>query len=84
VEIHPELVQVRPQPRPATPGHPVYADVRRLLVVRDDRLGDVTLTLPAIEWLKAAYPEADLGLLVRPDLASLASMFVPVDTVLVT
>ena len=84
MEIHPELVQVRPQPRPATPGHPVYADVRRLLVVRDDRLGDVTLTLPAIEWLKAAYPEADLGLLVRPDLASLASMFVPVDTVLVT
>jgi len=84
VEIHPELVQVRPQPRPATPGYPVYDGVRKLLIVRDDRLGDVILTLPAIERLKAAYPDAVLGLLVRPYLAPLASMFGPVDSVLAT
>ena len=84
MEIHPELVQVRPQPRLASPSHPIYDDVRRLLVVRDDRLGDVTLTLPAIDRLRAAYPDAVIGLLVRPDLAPLASMFAPVDRVLET
>lgn len=84
MEIHPELVQVRPLPGRAGPHSPVYDGVRRLLVVRDDRLGDLTLTLPAIDCLKAAYPDALIGVLVRPDLAPLASTFVPVDRVLVT
>jgi len=84
VEIHPELVQVRLQPNRASPSHPVYDGVRKLLVVRDDRLGDVVLTLPAIDRLKAAYPDAVIGLLVQPALAPLASMFAPVDRVLET
>jgi len=84
VKIQPELVQVRPQPPLASSSHPVYPDVRRLLVVRDDRLGDLTLTLPAIDRLKTAYPKALIGLLVRPDLVHLASMFAPADRVLDT
>jgi ADP-heptose:LPS heptosyltransferase len=55
-----------------------------LLIVRDDRLGDLTLTLPAVDRLKAAYPDAVIGLLVRPEVAPLASMFAPVDCVLET
>ena len=84
MEIHPELVQVRPQPFLASSNHPIYDGVRRLLIVRDDRLGDLTLTLPAIDRLRAAYPEAAIGLLVRPELAPLANMFAPVDRVLET
>lgn len=84
MEIHPEWVQVRPQPSLASPSYPIYKDVRKLLVVRDDRLGDVVLTLPAIDLLSAAYPDAVIGLLVQPALAPLASMFAPVDCVLET
>jgi heptosyltransferase-3 len=68
----------------ASPSHEIYDNVRRLLIVRDDRLGDLTLTLPAIDRLRAAYPEAVIGLLVRPELAPLANMFAPVDRVLET
>ena len=84
MEIRPELVQVRPQPLLASSSQPVYDAVRRLLIVRDDRLGDVVLTLPAIDRLKTAYPDAVIGLLVQPALAPLASMFAPVDCVLET
>jgi len=66
------------------PGRPAYEGVRRLLVVRDDRLGDLVLTLPAIDRLKCAYPEAAIGLLVQPALAPLASLFPAVDRVVAT
>lgn len=84
MEAQPELTQVRARPQPAVPPASPYGDVARLLVVRDDRLGDVVLSLPAIARLKRAYPDAELGLLVQPSLASLASMFRPVDRVLET
>lgn len=66
------------------PDSPVYDGVRKLLVVRDDRLGDLVLTLPAIDRLRAAYPHVVLGLLVQPTLAPLASLFTPVDEVIET
>jgi heptosyltransferase-2 len=64
-----------------TPGERVEG-VRRLVVVRDDRLGDVVLTLPAVAALRRAYPDARLALMVRPGLASLAHMVPVVDEVL--
>ncbi len=83
MQVRPQLVQVRPQPAPED-SRPPYRDVRRLLVVRDDRLGDLILTLPAIDRLRAAYPAAHIGLLVQPALAPLAKLFDPVDSVLET
>lgn len=47
---------------------------RRLLVVRTDRLGDVVLSLPAVEALRRAYPSAAVDLLVRPYAAPLARL----------
>lgn len=37
---------------------------RRILVVRNDRVGDLVLTLPAIELLRQQFPEAHLAVLV--------------------
>lgn len=63
------------------PGEPV-SGVRRLLVARTDRLGDLVLTLPAVAALRDAYPGSWLGLLVRPEFAALARTFDDVDEVL--
>ncbi len=65
-----------------TPGAQ-FADVQRMIVVRHDRLGDLVLTLPAVDALRHAYPVASLGLMVRPDLAPLARQVPGVDQVLV-
>lgn len=45
--------------------------IRRLLIVRNDRLGDLILTLPAIALARQAFPEAHLAVLVAPNLATL-------------
>ena len=63
-----------------TPGEP-FPGVRRLIVVRDDRLGDLLLSLPAVDALRRTYPEARLALLVRPELATLARRVGGVDEV---
>lgn len=77
-----ELRQVERRPTEVrTPGAPL-AGVRRLVVSRHDRLGDVVLSLPAIVALRRAYPAAHLALLVRPPLGSLARMVGGVDEVL--
>jgi len=47
---------------------------QRLLVARTDRLGDVVLSLPAVEALRRAYPSAAVDLLVRPYTAPLARL----------
>jgi ADP-heptose:LPS heptosyltransferase len=41
----------------------------KILVVRNDRLGDVVLILPFLEALRAALPEAQVYVLVRPETA---------------
>jgi ADP-heptose:LPS heptosyltransferase len=53
-----------------------------MLIVRDDRLGDLMLTLPAIDRLRRAYPETRIALLVAPSLVPLARLFTPIDEVL--
>lgn len=40
-------------------------DVRRILVVRTDRIGDVILTLPMLEVLRENFPQATIAVLVR-------------------
>ncbi len=47
--------------RRPTPKH-----VARMVVVRPDHLGDVLLTTPALGLLRAAFPSADITLLVGP------------------
>lgn len=39
---------------------------RRILVIRPDRIGDVTLATPVIRALRRAFPDAYIGALVRP------------------
>lgn len=41
----------------------IVADVRRIVVLRANAVGDYVLTLPALQALKAAYPQASLTLL---------------------
>jgi len=80
--VTPHLHQVVRRPEEVrTPGTR-FDDVRRLIVVRHDRFGDLVLTLPAVDALRRAYPEARLALMVRPDLAPLARMVPVVNDVL--
>ncbi len=48
----------------------VYGDlvpeVRRIAVLRANAIGDFIFTLPALEAIRAAYPDAELVLLGRP------------------
>ena len=83
MEVTPRLLQVvRRAEEVRTPGE-AFPGIRRLVVVRHDRLGDVLLSLPAIEALRRTYPEARLALMVRPELVPLARMVPVVDEVLV-
>ncbi|NSX02863.1 glycosyltransferase family 9 protein [Cupriavidus gilardii] len=45
------------------PARAIVPDVRRIAVLRANAVGDYVLTLPALEALKAAYPQATLTLL---------------------
>lgn len=55
--------------------------IRRIVAARLDRLGDLVLTLPAIDGLVRAFPEARLAAVVRPSLASLLESRPTVDEV---
>ncbi len=44
---------------------------RRILVVRNDRLGDLVLTLPALEAVRRTWPSAHVTALVSPYAAPL-------------
>ena len=81
MHVEPRLCQVERRPDELrTPGR-LFEGVRRLMVVRHDRLGDLLLTLPAVDALRRAYPAARLALMVRPELATLARMVPIVDEV---
>lgn len=82
-QARPTLVQVDRRPAEVrTPGEP-FPDVRRLVVVRNDRLGDLVLTVPSIVALRGAYPGAWLGVVVKANAAPLASRIRGVDEVVV-
>ncbi|MDI6751882.1 MAG: glycosyltransferase family 9 protein [bacterium] len=39
---------------------------KKILILRNDRIGDLILSLPAVSALRKAYPEAHISLLVQP------------------
>ena len=53
--------------------------ISRILVIRIDRIGDLILSLPLIDSLRAAYPAAKIDILVRPYLLGLAGMIKSID-----
>src|SRR2546421_153525 len=57
---------LRIRSRVTRPGGP------RILICRPDHVGDVLLTLPAVAALKAAFPAADIGLVLDASTADLA------------
>jgi ADP-heptose:LPS heptosyltransferase len=73
----------RDQQDQATTPPPIFGDVRRMLIVRDDRLGDLVVSLPAIHQLRRQYPAAEIALLVQPGLEPLAASVAGVSKVLV-
>jgi ADP-heptose:LPS heptosyltransferase len=54
-----------------TPGRP-WDNVRRLAIVRADRLGDFIVTLPAIDALRRTYPASAIALVVAPAVRPIA------------
>jgi len=57
--------------------------IQRLLIVRNDRLGDLILTLPAIEAARRALPQAYIAVLVSPYAAGLLENNPHCDAVLI-
>ncbi|MFZ0098300.1 MAG: glycosyltransferase, partial [Gemmobacter sp.] len=62
--------------REVYPGHPLGAadQIRRILVVKLDHIGDLVTALPAIRQLKAQFPKAHLSALVGRSALGIASM----------
>lgn len=56
-----------PRPRPPLPAH----DALRILAIRLDLMGDVVFSIPAIEALARAYPQATIDVLALPYTAQL-------------
>ncbi|MCI0405316.1 MAG: glycosyltransferase family 9 protein [candidate division Zixibacteria bacterium] len=52
-------------------------EIKKILAVRDDRMGDFILTLPAIHALQEAYPRARLTVAVSPSVYPLAVRVLP-------
>lgn len=44
---------------------------RRLLIIRNDRVGDLLLTLPALDYARQVFPHTEISLLVSPRTANL-------------
>jgi lipopolysaccharide heptosyltransferase II len=74
------LTRTHPLGRPKlTPANP---DIRRILVVRVDLIGDVVLSLPAVRALRRAYPHAAVDMLVLKSSAGVLAAEADVSRVL--
>lgn len=49
----------------------MFENIRKILFIRNDRIGDFLLNLPAIHALKETYPEAEISVVVHPLIAEL-------------
>ena len=58
-------------PTDAPPGRLCPASVRRVLVVRHDAAGDMAVTLPALAYLSATLPGAEIDVVASPRNAAL-------------
>ena len=47
----------------------------KILITRTDRLGDVLLALPTIEYFRQVFPESDIDFLCRPELSAVISPY---------
>jgi len=74
MEVRARLCQVARRPEEIRTTGAIWPDVRRITVVRQDRLGDFVLTIPAIHALGCAYPAAEISLMVGAAVAPLARM----------
>lgn len=54
----------------------------RILVVRNDRMGDLLMSLPALDELRKAFPKAEISLLIREELKPLLEHHPDVDRIL--
>jgi len=55
-------------------------NIRRILWIRLDHIGDVTMSLPALHALRLKFPEARLDVLVRPAVATLLADLPDIDS----
>ena len=76
----------QPEPEPVQwlqPGAPLIerARIKRILVVKLDHIGDFVCTLPAIDRLRAAFPDAEITLLAAAASIALAKLSSSIDHV---
>ncbi len=76
VAVFPPLTRVLGQrlfglDRPGRGEAPGPADVRRILVVRLDEIGDAVMNVPLLRALRRGFPEAHLAAVMRPAAAAL-------------
>jgi ADP-heptose:LPS heptosyltransferase/GT2 family glycosyltransferase len=82
-----EADHTAPEPEPILPVHagpvgPNASEVRRILAVKLDHIGDYLTSRPALRDLKRAFPKASLTLLAPPATAALARHEKSVDRVI--
>lgn len=58
-------------------------EIKKILVVRTDRIGDVVLTLPAINAIRRAYPKAQITMLVTSVTRELVDEYHGLDVVMI-
>ena len=58
-------------------------DYKNILIIRTDRIGDVVLTLPAINALREAYANAQISILVAPETRDLVNGNICLDEILI-
>jgi ADP-heptose:LPS heptosyltransferase len=62
-------------PAPPLAGPPPRGSLRRILIVRTDRIGDIVLSTPALRALREALPDAEIDLVVQEKYASLLEAY---------
>lgn len=72
------------RPPRAGPGihQGTFGPIRQILVIRLDLLGDVLLSMPAVEALRTTYPAAQITMVTLPYTAPLARLYDSVDEVI--
>ena len=60
-------------PGPRAPPGPIPGTTPRVLLIRPDHLGDVLLTAPAVQWVRAVCPQATITYMAGPWSAEVAA-----------
>ncbi len=62
--------------------YPIPSNVKRILLIRPDRLGDMVISLPLMYALRFSFPEADVYLIAQEAIGQLPKAFKLVDKVI--